>query len=205
MSTLVVRIVRADQSVEERRFRGLAVLVGSDEACDLVLDGEGVALYHLEIQPAGKGFILCDAGSEQGTFIGGTRLTAGEPYRLREGERVRVGEVDLELERVLDVEVLEFVEEPSSPRRVPSELAWSSWTGGGMDGESGTGSKVRSRPRALSREPDRSFLAQSRSAGGAASDAPIESSWPSFIKVLQVVGAATFLTAVVIAVVLALL
>ena len=50
------------------------VVVGRNEACDLVLDDRKVSAVHMELVATEKGVRLRDLGSRNGTFIGDTRV-----------------------------------------------------------------------------------------------------------------------------------
>src|SRR5580692_3939991 len=54
------------------------VVVGRNEACDLVLDDRKVSAVHMELVATERGVRLRDLGSRNGTFIGDTRV--GEVY-----------------------------------------------------------------------------------------------------------------------------
>lgn len=62
--------------------------LGSDEACSLVLDAEGVARRHAIIQRDGARYELFDLLSPGGTFVNGRRIEAIE---LKTGDAVRLG------------------------------------------------------------------------------------------------------------------
>jgi eukaryotic-like serine/threonine-protein kinase len=42
------------------------------------------------------GYSIVDLGSTNGTFLNGTPLAARTPQRLRSGDRIKVGEVEIE-------------------------------------------------------------------------------------------------------------
>lgn len=75
------------------------LVVGRDEGCDLVLaDDEKVSRRHCAFSPNPDGTLSVeDAGSANGTFVGGERISA--PVTLRGGEEVRVGGTVLRAER----------------------------------------------------------------------------------------------------------
>ncbi|MFF3558734.1 FHA domain-containing protein [Streptomyces sp. NPDC002574] len=59
------------------------------------LDGEGISRRHAAMNRAGSHVVLADLGSTNGTFLNGDRLMAPRP--LRDGDRVRIGHVELRL------------------------------------------------------------------------------------------------------------
>ena len=73
--------------------RGLtrSVVVGRDEACDVVLDEAGVSRRHARLDPGDGGWHVTDLGSANGTWVNGTRLD--EAFLLG-GESLRFGTVE---------------------------------------------------------------------------------------------------------------
>lgn len=65
------------------------VNLGRGPACQIPLQDEGVSRLHARILHTPVGFVLEDAGSRNGTFCQGARLT--KPHVLREGDRIMVG------------------------------------------------------------------------------------------------------------------
>ena len=57
------------------------VVVGRNEACDLVLDDKKVSAVHMELVATERGVRVRDLGSRNGTFVGDTRI--GEVYLLK--------------------------------------------------------------------------------------------------------------------------
>ncbi|MER3409828.1 MAG: FHA domain-containing protein [Thermoleophilia bacterium] len=65
---------------------------------DLVLDQDRFAsLVHARVQPRPDGVWIEDAGSTNGTYVNGERLS--QPRRLQPGDVIRLGETDLRFER----------------------------------------------------------------------------------------------------------
>jgi DNA-binding winged helix-turn-helix (wHTH) protein len=78
-----------------RRFplsEGIAI-VGRDADVDVRLDHTTVSRRHARIVVTAEGARVEDLGSKNGTFVGGTRLTA--PMPLADGDEVRFGSVRL--------------------------------------------------------------------------------------------------------------
>ena len=69
--------------------------IGSHPSSDLVLPGRGVAEYHCALESTPTGHVLRDRGSRTGTFVNSERLT--EPRALQPGDRIYIGEYQLEL------------------------------------------------------------------------------------------------------------
>jgi len=57
--------------------------------------GEGVSRLHARMYQRGGVWVIEDAGSTNGTYINGRRITAGEESLLRDGDRVRCGQLTL--------------------------------------------------------------------------------------------------------------
>jgi hypothetical protein len=94
-----VRVRTGPRAGQVVRVRGRRFVVGSNEGCDLVLPGDGVAPAHavFERGPAGE-LTLTDLGSRHGTFVA-TRRIRGTVV-LRGGEELCFGETFAELARV---------------------------------------------------------------------------------------------------------
>ncbi len=78
-------------------FDAPRVVLGRAESCDLRLPDPSVSLRHLTIRPTGRGFVLGDEGSTNGTFVGRARLSALAPEAIGDRALVRVGRYVLEL------------------------------------------------------------------------------------------------------------
>lgn len=67
------------------------VRIGRRHACEVRLPDRAVSLEHARILRAGAAHSLMDAGSTNGTWIGGERLQSGRLHPLRGGDIVVVG------------------------------------------------------------------------------------------------------------------
>jgi two-component system, NtrC family, response regulator AtoC len=83
------RIPLADES---------SVVLGRDEACDVVLGDVGISKRHARLEIRGGAVVLADLGSKNGTRVGGARIAAATT--LSAGEVFEVGPVTLVLNRV---------------------------------------------------------------------------------------------------------
>ena len=102
---------------------GRETVVGRDEDCDVVLDDDRVSRRHAVLVPDGSSWSITDAGSKNGTFIGGTLVASrllqerswvsfggliarfeqlSVPVERIEEERLRRLTTSLELRRGLD-------------------------------------------------------------------------------------------------------
>src|SRR5262249_53273308 len=66
-----------------------AVRIGRLEENDLILDNPYISRFHAEILRDTGGHILCDLESTSGTFVNDVRI---DRHRLREGDRIRLGQ-----------------------------------------------------------------------------------------------------------------
>jgi hypothetical protein len=94
-----MRLVASGGPASGRTFEvDRRLVVGRDEASDLVLDDEKVSRRHCVFLPNPDGTITVeDLGSSNGTHVRGERIAA--PVVLRGGEEVRVGSTILRVER----------------------------------------------------------------------------------------------------------
>ena len=83
---------------EVRALDSAAVIVGRGSHNDLSLgDDDFASARHARIEPRRDGVWVEDAGSTNGTFVNGARLS--KPRRLAPGDVIRVGSTDLRYER----------------------------------------------------------------------------------------------------------
>jgi predicted component of type VI protein secretion system len=73
------------------------IVIGRGESCDLRVPDTSVSHRHASIRQRGAEYVLQDENSENGTFMDKVRLPPLAPRGLRNGERVRVGRVWLEV------------------------------------------------------------------------------------------------------------
>jgi len=72
--------------------------IGRHSTCDIVLnDDKSVSGAHAVIKTVGRKSTLEDLGSTNGTFVNGTRLSPRA--RLRPGDRLRVGRMEMVVDR----------------------------------------------------------------------------------------------------------
>ena len=80
---------------QENAF-GRGITVGRTGNNDVVLDDGTVSRFHAWFQRETEGrYIVTDAGSKNGSFVGGVRLTPRRPSPVSDGARVRFGHVEL--------------------------------------------------------------------------------------------------------------
>lgn len=75
------------------RLRSEICVIGRDDGVDILVEDVRVSRRHAVIERTGEGLTLADAGSTNGTWLNGRRLT--EPAELHDGDRIRLGGVEL--------------------------------------------------------------------------------------------------------------
>ena len=82
-----------------RVFPGSVKTVGRATAADFVLDAALVSRLHCRLQAGHEDLEVVDLGSTNGTFVNDKRV---ERARLASGDRLRVGRVELTVEKALN-------------------------------------------------------------------------------------------------------
>lgn len=73
----------------------LGITVGRAETNDIPIDDESVSRFHAWLADDGKGWKLVDAESKNGTWIGAMKLDAKKPEPVRDGTRLKFGDIEL--------------------------------------------------------------------------------------------------------------
>ena len=94
-ASISLRISDLDGGTRDLLHPGAKLQIGSHPDSGLVLSGRGVAGYHCVLETTPTGYVLRDRGSRTGTFVNNERLT--EPRELATGDRIYIGEYQLEL------------------------------------------------------------------------------------------------------------
>lgn len=76
-----------------------AVLGRKPEEVDYVVSNEGVSRRHLMLFQSGEDLYAEDLASTNGTCINGVRLKAGEPIKVRDGDRLSIGPNQYQVKR----------------------------------------------------------------------------------------------------------
>lgn len=92
------------------------IIIGRAEGCEVRLPDPSVSHRHASIRQRGATYLLLDEGSENGTYLGKTRIAPRTAMPLRTGDRIRVGRVWLALR-------IEPVVVSGSPAAAAKELA----------------------------------------------------------------------------------
>jgi sigma-B regulation protein RsbU (phosphoserine phosphatase) len=84
-----------DPSGETNRFdlKDGETVIGRHPDCDIVVEVGAVSRVHAKVVRRGGDFVIEDQGSRNGTFLNGQLINGGQA--LREGDRVRICEVEL--------------------------------------------------------------------------------------------------------------
>lgn len=78
-------------------FDAPRIVVGRGEGCEVRIPDPSVSLRHASIRARGAEYLLIDENSKNGTLLGKVLLSPMSPRALRNGDRVRVGRVWLEV------------------------------------------------------------------------------------------------------------
>jgi Protein of unknown function (DUF3662)/FHA domain len=84
-----------DDGVVQRtvRIRKEVVTIGRLPECDVVISDPGASRRHAEIRHDGSSFVVRDLGSTNGTLVNDEAVSS---HVLRSGERITIGETELE-------------------------------------------------------------------------------------------------------------
>lgn len=69
------------------------IILGRAESCEVRLPDTSVSPRHASIRQRGATYLLLDEGSENGTFLGKTRIALRTAMPLKSGDRIRIGRV----------------------------------------------------------------------------------------------------------------
>ncbi len=72
---------------------GTRFTIGRELECEARIDASSVSRRHAELSREATGFVVRDLGSTFGTFVEGMRVE--RPVTLKDGDRLRVGEIEL--------------------------------------------------------------------------------------------------------------
>jgi pSer/pThr/pTyr-binding forkhead associated (FHA) protein len=78
-------------------FDAPRIVVGRSDGCEVRLPDPTVSLRHASIRSRGAEYLLVDENSKNGTLLGKVLLSPLSPRVLRNGDRIRVGRLWLEL------------------------------------------------------------------------------------------------------------
>lgn len=84
-----------DGPIESYQIDKPSTAIGRSSGNDIVLDTTAVSRYHVSLTRKDSQTILVDLGSANGTYLDGERITPHEPYTLRGGEEIQIGDIRL--------------------------------------------------------------------------------------------------------------
>lgn len=94
-----IEVLMPDQTTHMSQMKASGLTIGRDPANDLVLDMPKVSRQHARIQFDGAHYLISDLHSRNGTYLGSTRLTPGEPQIWSPEKTVKIGDVFLTLKQ----------------------------------------------------------------------------------------------------------
>lgn len=98
--------------------------IGRDRSNRLVIDDEGISVFHAEIRNEGGKLFLSDAGSVNGTYLNGHRIVQRE--EIHSGDVIRLHMIDLEVvdpaTAVKTINTQAINREPPKPAPLPWQL-----------------------------------------------------------------------------------
>lgn len=84
-----------DGPIESYRLEKTATAVGRSTGNDIVLDTTAISRYHVTFTVKNQQVYIEDLQSVNGTYVDGVRIAANEPYLLRGGEEIQIGDIRL--------------------------------------------------------------------------------------------------------------
>lgn len=70
------------------------ITVGRTPNNDVVLNDITVSRFHAYFKQKGKQWVVCDAGSKNGTRVDGVKLEKRKEHPVQDGTHVRIGDID---------------------------------------------------------------------------------------------------------------
>ena len=90
-----LRVVSEGQLANKEFTVGNEATIGRGQGCQVQLTDPMVSQLHARLFRSDRGLHIEDLGSTNGTFLNGRKV--GAPARLKKGDRVRVGPIELEV------------------------------------------------------------------------------------------------------------
>lgn len=81
-------VLAGDRMGETFQLGGGPTAIGRGLQAEVRINDEGISRIHAHVVPQGDVYYLTDAGSTNGTFVGGTKV---DRYPLLEGDRIQLG------------------------------------------------------------------------------------------------------------------
>ena len=112
----IVRFNAQGRNVQKEQFfaEGKRVSVGRTKENDLTIDDMSVSKRHATLMlTSERRLVVADTGSTNGTFVSGERIPYGKTVTLGQGEKLKVGTVDIEFEFIETPDRIDIVSAPS--------------------------------------------------------------------------------------------
>lgn len=94
-----LQILLPDRTARVVQITADEMIIGRDPSSDVVIDHPKVSRQHARLQHDGRQYWISDLNSRNGTFLGNTRLVAGDPAVWTIDQAVQIGEIWLRLKR----------------------------------------------------------------------------------------------------------
>jgi CRP-like cAMP-binding protein/Zn-dependent protease len=98
-----------------------SVVLGQAPACDIPLQGEGIAPFHARLHHFYEVVVLEDMGSAEGVLVNGSRISSR--CQLQEGDTIRLGDAELVLDWCSLAAAPEAAQAAASPNAEPIQQA----------------------------------------------------------------------------------
>ena len=82
-----------DGPIESYRLNKPTIAIGRSTGNDIVLDTTAISRYHIALTFTNQQMVLEDLDSVNGTYVDSVRLAPREPYILRGGEEIQIGDI----------------------------------------------------------------------------------------------------------------
>lgn len=84
-----------DRPAESFQLDQPSIAIGRSSGNDIMLDATSVSRYHISISQENGQVIVRDLESVNGTYLDGKKMNANQPYVLRGGEEIQIGDLML--------------------------------------------------------------------------------------------------------------
>ncbi len=118
--------VRSKDRTWEVPLTDLPLTIGREPDCGLVIDDPQVSRHHARVETRGGAYVVVDAGSTNGTWVGGNRV---DEHPLETGTEIRIGPATVVFKGVISPQTLTISAEdlaelakPAEPGKRPGRL-----------------------------------------------------------------------------------
>ncbi|NLE51656.1 MAG: FHA domain-containing protein, partial [Chloroflexi bacterium] len=84
-----------DGPIESYQLNKPAIAIGRSTGNDIVLDTTAISRYHITFSVKDQAVYLEDLQSVNGTYVDGVRIPPNDPFPLRGGEEIQIGDIRL--------------------------------------------------------------------------------------------------------------